>query len=186
METIEWAGFLHSYTDSRFLTLLELILLLPPRSVEAKEGGGWLVHEATHGGGHRTGPDLNCQPQLHQETEVVTGNVGMRTADNLRLLQPLLTVRAEYAERLHRVFGVEDVVDDPLEVESIVSEGHHLGGVCAGHVEGVSELLIVLAVTEHLEEAVLVPDVFELVVLRAHPAPLDVLDRPGLRHAVEI
>ena len=156
-------------------------------SVEAEEAGWRLVHKAAHtGGGHRIGIGLQCQPHLHKEAEVVTRNVRMRTSDDFSILEPLLTDGTQDAKWLHRGLGVEDVVDDALEVEGVVGVRHQLGGVGAGHVEGVSELLVIVGMTEHLEQAVLVPDVFELVVLRAHAAPLDVLDRSGLRNTVEI
>ena len=145
------------------------------------------MHEAAHtGGGHRIGIGLQCQPHLHQEAEVVTGNVRMRTSDDLSILEPLLTDGTQDAKRLHRGLGVEDVVDDALEVKGVVGVRHQLGGVGTSHVEGVSELLVIVGVTEHLEQAVLVPDVFELVVLGAHTAPLDVLDGSRPRDTVEI
>ena len=159
-------------------------------SAEAKKAGWRLMYEAAHTGrGHLgTGAPgaLHCQPHLHQQTKVITRDVRVGTSDNLPLLQPLLAYRPQDPERLHCVLRVEDVVDDALEVEGVVGVGHQLGGVGAGHVEGVGELLVVLAVAEHLEQAVLVPDVFELVVLRAHATSLNVLDGSRLRHTVEI
>ena len=169
------------------LLKLELVLLRPaPVSVEAEQAGGRLVHEAAHTGGCHRIVIIQCQAHLHQQTEVVTGDVGVRTSDDLSLLEPLLTNWTQNAERLHRVLGVEDVVDDALEVKGVIGVGHQLGRVGTGHVEGVGKLLVILRVTEHLKQAVLVPDVFELVVLCAHAAPLDVLDGSGLRLTVEI
>ena len=110
----------------------------------------------------------------------------MGTTNDLSLLQPLLTDGTQDTQGLHRGLGIENVVDDPLELEGVVGVGHQVWGICTGHVEGVSELLVIVGVTEHLEQAVLVPDVFELVVLRAHAPPLDVLDGSGLWHTVEI
>ena len=117
---------------------------------------------------------------------MVRGYVRVRAADDLPLLQPLLRDRTENAQGLHALAGVEDVVDNAFEVVGVVGVRHQLGRVGAGHVEGVGELLVVLAVAEHLQQAVLVPDVFELVVLRAHATSLDVLNRSRLRHTVEI
>lgn len=130
---------------SQLLKKLELVLLRPtPVSVEAEEAWGRLVHEAAHTGGCHRIVIIQCQPHLHQQTEVVTGDVGVRTSDDLSLLEPLLTNGTQNAERLHRVLGVEDVVDDALEVEGVVGVGHQLGRVGTGHVEGVGELLVIL------------------------------------------
>ena len=83
----------------------------------------------------------------------------MRTANNLALLQPLLRDRAENAQGLHALARVEDVVNDALEVVRVVGVGHHFGGVGRGHLERVDELLLVVAVAQHLHQALCIPNI---------------------------
>ena len=64
----------------------------------------------------------------------------MGTPYDLPLLHPLITDRSQYTQGLHGQLGVEDVVDDALEVEGVVGEWHQLLVVCAGHVECVCKL----------------------------------------------
>ena len=85
----------------------------------------------------------------------------MRTANNLALLQPFFRDRAEYAQRLHALTRVEDVVDDALEVVRVVGVGHHLGGVGGRQLERVDELLLVVAVAQHLQQALCIPNILK-------------------------
>ena len=110
----------------------------------------------------------------------------MGTTNDLSFLQPLFTDGTQDTQGLHRGLGIENVVDDPLELEGVVGVGHQLGRVGAGHVEGVGELLVVLAVTEHLEKTIFVSNMFELVVGGAHSSSVDVFYHSRLRGAVEI
>ena len=71
---------------------------------------------------------------------MVRGYVRVRATDDLPLLQPLLRDRTENAQGLHALARIENVVNDSFELESVVGEGHQLGGVGTGHVEGVREL----------------------------------------------
>ena len=64
----------------------------------------------------------------------------MRTTNNLPFLQPFFTDWPQNTERFHGVLGIEDVVDDSLELECVVGVGHQVWGIGAGHVEGMSEL----------------------------------------------
>ena len=63
----------------------------------------------------------------------------MGTTNDLSLLQPFLTDGTQDTQGLHRGLGIENVVDDPLELEGVVGVGHQVWGICTGHVEGVSE-----------------------------------------------
>ena len=85
----------------------------------------------------------------------------MWTADNLALLQPLLRDRAKDAQGLHALAGVEDVVDNAFEVVGVVGVGHHLRGVGGGHLEGVDELPLIVAVAEHFHQALGIPNVLQ-------------------------
>ena len=64
----------------------------------------------------------------------------MGTTNDLSLLQPFLTDGTQDTQGLHRGLGIENVVDDPLELEGVVGVGHQVWGICTGHVEGVSKL----------------------------------------------
>ena len=85
----------------------------------------------------------------------------MRTSNDLALLQPLLRDRAENAQGLHALAGVEDVVDNAFEVVGVVGVGHHLRGVGGGHLEGVDELPLIVAMTEHFHQALGIPNVLQ-------------------------
>ena len=85
----------------------------------------------------------------------------MRTADNLALLQPLLRDRAENAQGLHALARVEDVVNDALEVICVVGVGHHLGGVGRRELERVDELLLIVAVAQHLQQTLSIPNILQ-------------------------
>ena len=85
----------------------------------------------------------------------------MRAADNLSLLQPLFRDRTENAQRLHALARVEDVVDDALEVVRVVGVGHHLGGVGGRQLERVDELLLIVAVAQHLQQALSIPNILK-------------------------
>ena len=63
----------------------------------------------------------------------------MGTTNDLSLLQPLFTDGTQDTQGLHRGLGIENVVDDPLELEGVVGVRHQVWGICTGHVEGVSE-----------------------------------------------
>jgi len=110
----------------------------------------------------------------------------MGTTNDLPLLQPFLTDGTQDTQGLHRGLGIENVVNDPLELEGVVGVGHQVWGICTGHVERVSKLLIILAVTEHLEKTIFVSNMFELVVGGAHSSSVDVFYHSRLRGAVEI
>jgi len=113
---------------------------------------------------HRLGCDhtINSESHLHQETKMVTGNVWMRTTDYLSLFEPFLTDGSKNSERFHGGLGVEDVVNDSLELKGVVCVWHQLGRVGTGHVEDVCELLIVFAVAQHLQKTIFVSNMFEL------------------------
>ena len=66
----------------------------------------------------------------------------MGTTNDLSLLQSFLTDGTQDTQGLHRGLGIENVVDDPLELEGVVGVGHQVWGICTGHVEGVSKLYI--------------------------------------------
>ena len=85
----------------------------------------------------------------------------MRTADNLALFQPFFRDGAENAQRFHALARVEDVVDDALEVVGVVGVGHHLGGVGGRQLESVDELLLIVAVAQHLHQALSIPDILK-------------------------
>ena len=52
-------------------------------------------------------------------SNMLTGRyVRVRTADHFVLAEPLLAERPEQPQRRHRLFTVEYVVDDALEVEA--------------------------------------------------------------------
>ena len=85
----------------------------------------------------------------------------MRATDDLPLLQPLLRDRTENAQGLHALARIENVVDDALEVVGVVGVGHHLGGVGRGQLESVDELLLIVAVAQHLHEALGVPNILQ-------------------------
>ena len=76
---------------------------------------------------------VESEAHLHQEAEVVRGNVRVGTADDLPLLQPVVTYWTQDTKRLHCQLGVEDVVNDSFELERVVGEGHQLGGVFQGN-----------------------------------------------------
>ena len=92
-----------------------------------------------HQAGHVVG-GVQGEAHLHQQTEVIRGNVGVGAPDDFPLLQPLVTDGSENAQRLHGQFWIENVVNDSFELERVVGEGHQLGGVGTGHVERVREL----------------------------------------------
>jgi len=112
--------------------------------------------------------------------------VRMWTAYDLALLQPFLTDRPKNSQRPHGLSWVEDVVNDALEVESVVCVGHQFWRICACHVEGVREFLVIVCMAEHLKEALLVANIFELRVCSCHVSIIDELYHPRLRKAVEI
>jgi len=117
---------------------------------------------------------------------MVRRNVRMRTAYDLALLQPLLANGPKNSQRPHGLSWVEDVVNDALEVESVVSVGHQFWRIRAGHVECMREFLVIVCMAEHLEEAFLVANIFELWVRSCHVSIIDELYHPRLREAVEI
>ena len=90
---------------------------------------------------------------------MVRRNVRMRTAYDLALLQPLLADRPKNSQRPHGLSWVEDVVNDALEVVCVVGVGHHFGGVGRGQLESVDELLLVVAVAQHLHQALCIPNI---------------------------
>ena len=81
--------------------------------------------------------------------------------NDLPLLQPLLRDRTENAQGLHALAGVEDVVDNAFEVVGVVGVGHHLRGIGRGHLEGVDELPLIVAVAEHFHQALGIPNVLQ-------------------------
>ena len=85
----------------------------------------------------------------------------MRTSNDLALLQPLLRDRTENAQRLHALARVENVVNDALEVICVVGVGHHFRGVGGGQLEGVDEILLVVAVAQHLHQALSISNVLQ-------------------------
>ena len=85
----------------------------------------------------------------------------MRTSNDLALLQPLLRDRAENAQRLHALARVENVVNDALEVICVVGVGHHFRGVGGGQLEGMDEILLVVAVAQHLHQALSISNVLQ-------------------------
>ena len=92
---------------------------------------------------------------------MVRGYVRVGATNDLPLLQPLLRDRTENAQGLHALAGVEDVVDNAFEVVGVVGVGHHLRGVGGGHLEGVDELPLIVAVAEHFHQALGIPNVLQ-------------------------
>ena len=85
----------------------------------------------------------------------------MRAANNLALLQPFLRDRAKDAQGLHALARVEYVVNDALEVVRVVGVGHHLGGVGGRELERVDELLLIVAVAQHLQQTLSIPNILQ-------------------------
>lgn len=92
---------------------------------------------------------------------MVRGYVRVGATNDLPLLQPLLRDRTENAQGLHALAGVEDVVDNAFEVVGVIGVGHHLRGVGGGHLEGVDELPLIVAMTEHFHQALGIPNVLQ-------------------------
>ena len=90
--------------------------VLPARAAPAAAAAPPAV--AGGGGGGGGGGRLRRQHlELDEERQVVGGDVRMRTAEHLVVPVPLLVEGTEHAERTEEVAGVEDVVDDALEVK---------------------------------------------------------------------
>ena len=85
----------------------------------------------------------------------------MRAANNLALFQPFLRDRAKNAQGLHALARVEYVVNDALEVVRVVGVGHHLGGVGGRELERVDELLLIVAVAQHLQQTLSIPNILQ-------------------------
>ena len=92
---------------------------------------------------------------------MVRGYVRVGATNDLPLLQPLLRDRTENAQGLHALAGVEDVVDNAFEVVGVIGVGHHLRGVGGGHLEGVDELPLIVAMAEHFHQALGIPNVLQ-------------------------
>merc|ERR1719239_1886306 len=108
------------------------------------------------------------------------------TANNLALLQPFFRDRAKNAQRLHALARVEDVVNDAFEVVRVVGVGHHLGGVGGRQLERVDELLLIVAVAQHLQQALSVPNILQVRMVCWHSAILDELDNTGLWQGLKL
>ena len=62
--------------------------------------------------------------KLHQQGEVVRGDVGMGAAQYLVLSKPFLIVWTQQFKHLQSVLGVKDVVNDAFEVVPVKQKDH--------------------------------------------------------------
>lgn len=101
----------------------------------------------------------------------------MRTPNDLALGQPVLVNGTENAQCAHGFLGMENVVNDPLEVKGEVGEGHDFLRVGALEVERVINVGRLVRVGQLLQRA-LVRQALEVRMVQRDPAV-----RQELRHS---
>ena len=78
--------------------------------------------------------------KLAEQGEVVRREMGIGTADNLALFQPVWAGGAQQTNRVEKVSTIENVVNDSLEIVSVVGKLHGNAAVCVLQVELVYQL----------------------------------------------